>query len=261
MPHFETATSRDGTQIAYERTGSGPVLVFVTGAVCHRRFAPIRQDVKAFAERFRVTTYDRRGRGDSGDTDAWSSEKEIEDLEAVIDAVGGRALLYGHSSGAVLAMHAARRLPGKVERVLLYDASWVADHEEAATYAQLCAEVEGLLDGGRGAVAIKRFLIGIGMPKAFARLLPVMPGWRRLVALAPTLRYDMALTASPPPLDAAAQITVPVHVMAGERSPASLHRVADALAEAIPGATHEVLRGQDHMVSAKVLLPSLVRHL
>ena len=97
MPHFETATSRDGTQIAHERTGSGPVLVFVTGAVCHRRFAPIRQDVKAFAEQFRVTTYDRRGRGDSGDTDAWSSEKEIEDLEAVIDAVGGRALLYGHS--------------------------------------------------------------------------------------------------------------------------------------------------------------------
>jgi len=88
-----------------------------------------------------------------------------------------------------------------------------------------------------------------------------MPGWRRLVALAPTLRYDMSLTAEPPPLAVAAPIKVPVHVVVGERSPEELHRVANVLAKTIPGATLEVLAGQDHMVSDKELLPSLVSHL
>ncbi len=99
------------------------------------------------------------------------------------------------------------------------------------------------------------------MPKVSARLLPFMPGWRQLVALAPTLRYHMSLTASPPPLDIAAQVSRPVHVMVGERSPEELHRVADALSRTIPGATLEILAGQDNMVSEKPLLPSLVRFL
>lgn len=261
MSRFETTTSRDGTVIAYETRGDGPPLVYVTGAVCHRRFLPIRQGAAIISSAFRVLTYDRRGRGDSGTGAQWSLEAELDDLEAVIDALGGRAALYGHSSGAVLAMHAAQHLAPKVQRVLLYDAPWVADEAGAATYADLRAKVEELLASGRNAAAIKHFLVGIGMPKMFAHFLPFMPGWRRLKALAPTLRYDMALTAGQPPLDLAGTITVPVHVVVGERSPEELHRVAAALAYAIPGATHQVLTGQDHMVSDKVLLPSLVNHL
>ena len=191
----------------------------------------------------------------------WSLDREVEDLSALIDELGGSALLYGHSSGAVLAMHAAHRLGDRVQRVVLYDASWVADDTEAATYAGLRAEVDVLLARGRHGRALRHFLTGIGMPRAFAALLPVMPGWRRLRALAPTLRHDMDLTAQPPPLQVAAEITVPVHVMVGERSPGELHRVARAVAAAIPGATHEVLSGQDHLVSEKVLLPSLFRAL
>ena len=118
-----------------------------------------------------------------------------------------------------------------------------------------------LLASGRHGRAIQHFLIGIGMPRVFAAFMPVMPGWRRMRALAPTLRHDMDLTAKPPPMEIAAQIAVPVHVIVGERSPDELHRVARAVAAAIPGATHEVLPGQDHMVSEKVLLPSLLRAL
>ncbi len=262
MSDHETTTSRDGTVIAYEVNGEGSVpLVYVTGAICHRGFRPVRSGAAVLAQRFRVVSYDRRGRGDSGDTGAWSLDREVEDLEAIVDAVGGQALLYGHSSGAVLALHAARALPDKVRGAVLYDASWAADESEAAEYAHLRAEVDGLLDAGRGATAVRRFLVGIGMPRLFTRLLPLVPGWRRIVALAPTLRYDMALTAAPPPLEVAAQVRVPVHVMVGERSPRELHHVADALAGAIPGATSEVLAGQDHMVSEKKLLPSLVAHL
>ncbi len=261
MTGFRTANSRDGTTIAYEVTGGGPPLVYVTGAICHRTFRPVRQGASVFSQSFQVLSYDRRGRGDSTDTAPWSLDREVEDLEALIDTIGGRVFLYGHSSGAVLALHAAQRLAPKVEAVVLYDASWVADEADAARYSQVCAGVNALLDERRGGAAIKRFLVGIGMPRLFAALLPFTPGWRRLVALAPTLRYDMSLTGAPPPLDVAAMVRVPTHVMVGERSPEELHRVADALGATIPGATRETLAGQDHMVSEEVLLPSLVRHL
>ncbi len=258
---YQTTTSADGTRLAYEIHGDGPPLVYVTGAICHRTFGPIRSGARVLSDAFRVLTYDRRGRGDSGDGGPWSSDREVEDIAALIDELGGRAMLYGHSSGAVLAMHAAHRLGDRVQRVVLYDASWAADDVEAATYAGLRAEVDLLLDRGRHGRALRRFLIGIGMPRVFAGLLPVMPGWRRMRALAPTLRYDMELTAQPPPLEAAAEISVPVHVIVGERSPDELHRVASVVSTSIPNATHEVLPGQDHMVSEKVLLPSLVQAL
>ncbi len=258
---FQTTTSADGTNLAYEIHGDGPPLVYVTGAICHRTFRPIRSGAKVLGSAFRVLTYDRRGRGDSGGSGLWSLDREIEDISALIDELGGSALLYGHSSGAVLAMHAAHRLGDRVQRVVMYDASWVADDTEAATYAGLRTEVDVLLARGRHGRAIQHFLVGIGMPRVFAALLPVMPGWRRLRALAPTLCHDMDLTAQPPPLQVAAEIAVPVHVMVGERSPGELHRVAIAVTAAIPGATHEVLSGQDHMVSEKVLLPSLLRTL
>jgi pimeloyl-ACP methyl ester carboxylesterase len=261
MTGVATTTSRDGTTIAYEVTGQGPPLVYVTGAICHRTFRPVRQGASVLSQGFQVLSYDRRGRGDSTDTAPWSLDREVEDLEALIGTMGGRAFLYGHSSGAVLALHAAHRLAPKVEGVVLYDASWVADEAGAARYAKICTGVEALLDQGRDGAAIRRFLMGIGMPRLFAALLPFMPGWRRLVALAPTLRYDMSLTAAPPPLQVAATVRVPTHVMVGERSPEELHRVADALSVSIPGATRETLAGQDHMVSEKVLLPSLVRQL
>ncbi len=253
----ESAESADGTRLAYEVRGDGPPLVYVTGAICHRRFAPVRSGAKVLSDAFRVLTYDRRGRGDSGDNGGWSLDREVEDISALIDQLGGRALLYGHSSGAVLALHAAHHLGDRVQRVVLYDASWAADGTEAATYAGLRAEVDRLLASGRPGRALRRFLTGIGMPRVFVALLPVTPGWRRMRALAPTLRYDMDLTAQPPPLEVAAEISVPVHVIVGERSPAGLHRVASALADAIPHATREVLPGQDHMVNDKVLLPSL----
>ena len=261
MTGFRTTISSDGTRLAYEVTGEGPPLVYVTGAICHRTFRPIRQGASVLSQSFQVLSYDRRGRGDSTDTAPWSLDREVEDLEALIDTTGGRAFLYGHSSGAVLALHAAHRLAPKVQGAVLYDASWAADQADAARYAHVCAVVEALLDQGRGGAAIKRFLVGIGMPRLFTALLPFMPGWRRLVALAPTLRYDMSLTAAPPPLDVAAMVRVPTHVMVGERSPEEMHRVANALSASIPGATRETLAGQDHMVSEKVLLPRLVRHL
>ncbi len=258
---MHTTTSRDGTQIAYDVRGDGPPLVSITGATCWRRFLPVVHDSRTLASAFTVLTYDRRGRGDSGDTAPWSVDREVDDVEAVIDALGGEAFLYGHSSGATLALHAAHRLGPKVRAAVLYDAPWVHDVAERAEYAVLRAEVERLLDDEQHATATRRFLHGIGMPRAFVRLLPLLPGWRTMVRLAPTLRYDLALTADLPPLQLAAEVDVPVHVLVGERSPDELHHVARALADAVSGATLATVAKQDHMVAAKVLLPLLVERL
>lgn len=257
---MHTATSIDGTPIAFDVRGEGPPLVFVTGATCFRRFLPVARDSRALASAFRVLTYDRRGRGDSGDAASWSVDREVDDLEAMIDTLGGEAYVYGHSSGAVLALHAAHRLGPKVRAAVLYDAPWVHDAAEREEYAVLRGEVEHLLVEQRNAAATRRFLAGIGMPRPFIALLPLLPGWRTMVRLAPTLRYDLALTAELPPLDLAAEVDVPLHVLVGERSPAPLHDVARALAGAVPSATLATVPKQDHLVAAKVLLPLLVEH-
>lgn len=258
---MQTTRSKDGTILAYDVYGSGPALIYISGASCFRSFLPIVQDAKAFAKEFTVYNYDRRGRGDSTDTQPYAIEREVEDIAALIDAAGGKAHLYGHSSGAVLALEAALRLGDRIDKIVMYDASYVHDETEKTQYNQLSQQVHSLLQSGKNAKAMTTFLKGIGMPKAFVYLLPLIPGWRTMRALAPTLAYDIALTRDLPPLDRAARVTVPVQVLVGEKSPAGIHNVADQLSNAIPGATFIKLTGQDHMVSAKALLPLLVRFL
>ncbi|MFC4127706.1 alpha/beta fold hydrolase [Nocardia rhizosphaerae] len=252
-----TVQSKDGTTLAYDVLGSGPALVCLTGATCFRTFRPVAADAKVFASAFTVYNWDRRGRGDSGDTPPYAVAREVDDVEAMIDAAGGHAILYGHSSGAALALETAVRLPAKVDAVVVYDAPYVQDETARAEYARLAARVDALLDEGSNAKALKAFLRGIGMPRAFVGLLPLVPGWRTMKALAPTLRYDIALTENLPPLARCAGIEVPVHVVVGEKNPPGLAVVARQLADAIPNATHRTLAGQNHLVSAKALLPIL----
>jgi pimeloyl-ACP methyl ester carboxylesterase len=257
----KTIQSKDGAILAYDIYGSGPALIYITGASCFRSFRPVVQDAKAFAKEFTVYNYDRRGRGDSTDTQPYAIEREVEDIEALIDAAGGKASLYGHSSGAVLALEAALRLGDKVDKVVMYDPAYVHDEAEKAQYNTLSQQVHQLLQAGKNAQAMTTFLKGIGMPKLFVYLMRLMPGWKTMVALAPTLAYDIALTRNLPPVDRAAQVTVPVQLIVGEKSPAGIHDVASQLTKAIPGATFIQLAGQDHMVSAKALLPALTSFL
>lgn len=254
---MKTTQSKDGTTLAYDVYGSGPELIYITGASCFRSFKPILQDVKEFAKEFTVYNYDRRGRGDSGDTLPYSLEREVEDIEAMIDAAGGKAYLYGHSSGAVLALEAALRLGNKVQKAVLYDASYVHDETEKAEYGQLRQSIHKLLDAGKNSEAMSSFLNGIGMPKVFVFLMRLMPDWRIMTALAPTLAYDMALTSDLPPLERAAKVSVPTQVVVGGKSPARIQSVGEQLANVIPNARFVTLAGQDHLVNAKVLLPLL----
>jgi pimeloyl-ACP methyl ester carboxylesterase len=253
-----TTQSKDGTTIAYDKLGDGPALINITGASCFRNFMPIKQDVKVFSKEFTVYNYDRRGRGDSGDTQPYDIQREIEDIEALIDAAGGKANLYGHSSGAVLALEAAMRLPNKVSKVAVYDAAYAADEAEKKSFVELRPQIKTLLDAGNNKAALRTFFNCIGMPKLFVWLMPVFPGWSTMVRLAPTLMYDIALTQDFAPLLRARSIHVDTLVMVGEKSPPGMPLVAKQLVQSIPQSKIDIVAGQDHMVSAKVLLPKFV---
>jgi pimeloyl-ACP methyl ester carboxylesterase len=255
--YMKTTQSKDGTTLAYDVYGNGPALIYITGASCHRSFKPIVQDAKIFATEFTVYNYDRRGRGDSGNTLPYTMEREIEDIEAMIDLAGGTANLYGHSSGAVLALEAALRLGNKVQKIIMYDAPYVHNEDRKVEYNQLSKKIHKLLDNEKNAEAMSTFLKGIGMPKVFVLLLPLFPGWRTMKALAPTLAYDIALTQDMPPVERASRISVPTQIIVGEKSPSSIHDVGHQLAKAIPNAKFVQLADQDHMVHAKTMLPLL----
>ncbi len=134
---MRTVTSRDGTRIAYEQHGSGPALIIVLGVLADRRLASTPHLTELLAKDFSVYTYDRRGKGDSGDTQPYAVDREIEDLEALIDTAGGEAYVYGHSSGAALALLAATRLGSKVGRLALYEAPYNEDPQGQSAWKRL----------------------------------------------------------------------------------------------------------------------------
>ena len=252
-----TVQSKDGTKIEYDVFGSGPALIFTTGAICFRKFGPVVKDAKVFAKDFTVYCYDRRGRVDSGDKKPYSVEREFEDVEALIDAAGGSAILYGHSSGAVIALEAAMRFPSKVKKVAIYDAPYVGAEQDKKEYLVLQKEVSSFIEQSMHARALKCFLMGIGMPKIFVHLIPLMPGWSTMKALAPTLAYDMQLTCDFAPFSRLAGLKAPALIMYGQKSPKVMHNVAAQIAKAVPRAKLQQLDGQDHMINAKLLLPLL----
>ena len=260
---MKTVTSKDGTTIAYDQAGTGPLLVLVDGALNSRSFGLNGPLAPILADRFTVVTYDRRGRGDSGDTQPYAVQREIEDLEAIIDAVGGPAYVYGISSGAGLALEAACAVPAKVAKLALYEPSFVVDNTRPPVPADAVEQVTGLLARGRRGAAVKLFLReDVRVPAVFVAVMPLMPAWGKLKAVAHTLPYDLTIMdgrqhGHPLPSDRWASLTAPALVMAGGKSPAWLQNAARALAQVLPGASHRTLPGQTHIVKPGPLAPVL----
>jgi pimeloyl-ACP methyl ester carboxylesterase len=259
---MHTATSRDGTRIAYDKWGQGPALILVGGALSDRsggsELAPL------LATRFTVYSYDRRGRGDSGDTKPYSVQREIEDIEALIDSAGGSACVYGKSSGASLALQAAAALGGKVTKLALYEPPYSEAEGAAQAWRAFRAELDGLLAADRRADAVARFMAFVGAPDEVVAKMKASPAWPGMLAMAPTLAYDNAVVGEDRsvPVAVAARVKAPTLVMDGSASvgPMPFMRpTADKLGKAIPGAQRQVVEGQAHDVSAKVLAPILLK--
>ncbi len=253
--------SRDGTIIAYERVGRGPAVILVDGALCYRRLGPCAALAKALAPHFTVYTYDRRGRGESGNTLPYAVEREVEDLQAIAQAAGGEVSLWGTSSGGALVLEAAKRLTG-VRRLAIYEAPFIVDDSRPSTEGDW-AHIREAVAAGRRDDAVRAFLRCVGVPRFFIGIMRLLPAWRKLRSTAPTLVQDGALVSGfqhgqPLPAGYWASVRVPVLVTDGGKSPAWMRSGNRALADALPNARYETIPDQTHMAKAKALAPGLV---
>ncbi|MEJ3658864.1 alpha/beta hydrolase [Actinomycetes bacterium KLBMP 9759] len=252
---MQKVRSTDGTTIAFDQIGAGRPLVLVAGASCDRGVdAPIAQGL---AEHFTVLNYDRRGRGDSGNTLPFAVEREIEDIAAMLDAAGGSAVVLGLSSGAALAAHAAAAgLP--INALVMWEPPYVLDPDGARETKEYTERLHTLLAQGRYGDAVEQFMRRVGLPDEMIAGMRQSPYWALGEQLAPTLAYDAAVMGDATvPADLYATISVPTLLLAGSASPAWMRDAAQAVAGTIPGARFDVLEGQDHNVAGDVLAPAV----
>jgi pimeloyl-ACP methyl ester carboxylesterase len=265
---MRTVTSKDGTTIAFDQSGKGPAIILVDGALQYRAFDQgMAQLADLLAQHFTVIHYDRRGRGDSTDMQAGAFEpqsaleREIEDIEAIIDEAGGSASLYGISSGAALAMEAALKLSNKVEKLAMYEAPYNDDKAARQAWKEYTKQLGQLLAAGRKGDAVGLFVMLVGASAADVEGMHQHPMWPLWEAVAPSLAYDhiadLGEDASVP-AERAANVSVSTLVMDGSESFPFMHVTATALAKAIPNSQHRTLEGQTHEVAAEAIAPVLI---
>jgi pimeloyl-ACP methyl ester carboxylesterase len=249
--------SRDGTQIAYDQVGLGPVVILVLGALNSRKSGA--RLAKLLAPRFTVVSYDRRGRGDSTDTAPYAPQREVEDVAALIDKAGEPVCVYGHSSGAALALEAAIKLHKLLKKLAVYEAPYSLGRDASKAAKEYDRQLKKLLATGRKADAVALFVQNVGVSDKQIQAMKRLPMWRGLVTLAPTLAYDSEVLGKGHSLPAArlALIGIPTLVMHGGAGAPSMRDAAQAISKAIPNAQLRSLPGQTHGVSPKVLAPVL----
>jgi pimeloyl-ACP methyl ester carboxylesterase len=253
-------TSADGTSIAFDRSGTGPAVVLVHGAFTGRAH-PILSEVAAILARwFTVFNYDRRGRGDSGDTPPYAVKREAEDLAALIETAGGSAMVFGGSSGAGLVLHAAAQNPA-ISKLALWEPPYHVDESAPRLPPDFAARLDALIRKGRRADAVELFMVeAAAVPAEAVAAMRLQPSWPDTEAVAHTLPYEAAVMGpgNTVPASELAAITQPALVLTGGNSPAWITKAGKAVARTIPGAVHRVLDGQTHNVSPTALVPELV---
>jgi pimeloyl-ACP methyl ester carboxylesterase len=260
---MKTVTSKDGTTIAFDRSGNGPALILVGGALEQRALDTETAKLAALpllAQHFTVFHYDRRGRGDSTDTLPYAVDREIEDIEALISEAGGPAFVFGISSGAALALEAAIKLGNKIKKLAMYEAPYNSDEAARQAWIDYRRNLDEVLAADRPGDAVGLFMMLVGMPAEHVPGMRQHPMWPMFEAVEPTLAYDAAAMGADAsvPTERAAGVAVPALVMDGGASFPFMHDTAVALANAMPHAQHRTLEGQTHEVAVEVLAPVLV---
>jgi pimeloyl-ACP methyl ester carboxylesterase len=260
---MDRVTSKDGTSIPYERSGVGPAVILVggglvdpaTGRAGRWENVPLAAEL---AERFTVWNYDRRGRGDSGDTLPYAMEREIEDIEALVAEAGGSAHLYGVSSGGALALEAAAAGLA-VDKLALYEVPYGVGDAASRRWREYVEQLRPALAEGRRGDAVELFMRVAGASEEMIGSAKSSPMWPALEAIAHTLAYDAAcLGDGQPPTTRLAQITQPTLVATGGADE-FFEQAADAIAASMPHAERRVVEGQAHVVDPKALAPVLER--
>lgn len=258
---MDIVISADGTKIAYDKLGAGPALILVDGAMCTRSSGAKPELATQLAAHFTVYSYDRRGRGDSGDTLPYAAAREIEDIGALIDDAGGTAYLFGHSSGGCLALETAVRLGGTVGKLAMYEPPYNDDPPVKEAWARYLEQLTQALADGRRGDAVVLFMRYVGVPEDQISGMRQTPFWPAAQAIAPTLAYDHAgvIGADPSvPAGPAAGVLVPALVLDGSASFPFMHETAATLSRAMPQGRQRTLAGQTHDIDPGALAPALV---
>ena len=258
MAKQDSVTSSDGTTIVFDRAGDGPPVVIIgAGPTDRSENAPVADLLSAH---FTVYNYDRRARGDSGDTAPFSVGREYDDLAAVIDSAGGSAFLYGTSGGAVIALEAVGRGLGAA-KLALWEPPYVLDDEPSRPRPPADYEdrVAAAVAAGRPGDAVELFFsAAVGMPAEFVAGMRQTPFWPAMENRAQALVYDAAIMRDfRVPTERLAKVDVPTLVIDGAMTP-WMSRSADTVASAVPGAQRRTLEGQPHNVDPAAIAPALV---
>ena len=252
------AISKDGTRITYDKSGSGPLLILVDGALCSRAFGPMPKLAQLLTGNFTVITYDRRGRNESSDTQPYAVEREIEDLEALISANGGSAFVTGFSSGAALALAAAAH-GLNITKLALYEPPFMVDagHQPPADSLK---QLQTMIAENRRGDAVKFFMKDmVGAPGIMVFIMKLTPVWSKLKNVAHTLPYDVTILGDfSLPRARAASVKTPTLISGGDKSPASMQQAVKKLSEVMPNSQLKMLKGQTHNVAAKAIAPELI---
>lgn len=273
---MQTVISKDGTTIAFDQFGSGAPVILVGGALSTRTPMNAGQLSEFLAPHFTAIDYDRRGRGDSTDTPPYAVEREIEDIDALIDAVGGTAFVFGMSSGAVLALEAAAKLPTKIKKLAMYEPPLILNASRQPLPADYVEQINAAVARGDRGGAVEVFMTqALLIPAEFVahmRNAPMQetfengvkpPEWSAMEKVAHTLAYDGVIVrdvtkGAPLPAGRWSAANMPALVITGENSAPFFHDGAKALADDLPNGQHRLLEGQDHAVAAAALAPILI---
>jgi pimeloyl-ACP methyl ester carboxylesterase len=251
--------SKDGVEIAFEKIGNGPAVILVGGALSNRSGGKRLAD--QLAGHFTVHSFDRRGRGDSTDAETYAVEREIEDLEALINDAGGSVYLYGVSSGAALALQTAAKLgSSKVPKLALYEPPYGSDDaQQRQAFAEQKQRINELIKTGQPGDAAAYFMTAIGTPPEALEKLKASPEWEAMKKIDFTLAYDYEVLGNGTvPQAIARSIAVPTLVMDGEKTMEFMHATADQVAKLIRGAERKTLKGQTHQAAPEITAPVLI---
>lgn len=255
----KTATSKDGTVIAYEQSGKGPVLILVSAALADR--SGNRRLARYLSDRFSVVNYDRRGRGASGNTNPYMVDKEVEDIEALIDASGGSVILFGSSSGSVLALDAAAHLGPKVKKLYMFEPPFIIDSSRPPMDNTLSGAIDRQIAAGNRGEAVRLFFTkGMGIPSFGVTMMRfLLPGWSKMCAMAHTIPYDLSIlsgtqASEPLPVERWKSASLPIRVAVGARSEPFFHSGAKGLVQILLSGQYRSLAGLNH--GALLLAPT-----
>lgn len=255
-----TILSKDGTRLVYDQTGEGPALIIVAGAFQGRM--AMAAYAEPLSKHFTVYNYDRRGRGESGDTQPYAVEREIEDIEALIQEAGGSAFVFGGSSGGVLSLDAAAH-GSNITKLAVYEPPFVVDDSRDPVPENIVDQLKDMVTSGRKGDAAETFMTkGSLMPAEMVAGMRTQPFWSEVEAVAHTLVYDAmimngTMRGTPLPVDRWAGVTIPTLVIYGGAGPTWSRNAAEAIIEVLPNAERRTLEGQFHDLTPEVLTPVL----